>query len=83
MKRSILLVCTGVGLAPVAPALAEGFGIGFGTPLEERIGGDYGPEYYSRLQAERPQSSPVRPSVRCHVRWVETRGGLKRVRRCS
>ena len=51
---------------------APGFGFTFGTPLEERVGGDYGPEYYRALQAKR-----------CHTVRIKTRDGIRRVKRCS
>jgi hypothetical protein len=41
-----------------APAAA--FGISFGVPLEERVGGDYGPEYYRAMQARRCHSMPAK-----------------------
>jgi len=42
-----LALASVVGLS--APSTA-GFGIGLGAPLEERVGGDYGPEYYNALR---------------------------------
>jgi hypothetical protein len=61
---------------------AGGFGVGFGAPMEERVGGDYGPEYYRNLQAPRHRLDDGRGSTRCRSRLTETRFGLRRVRRC-
>jgi hypothetical protein len=55
----------------------------FGAPLEERVGGDYGPEYYRALQAQRHRKNETRASAHCRTTLVETRSGPRRVRRCS
>jgi hypothetical protein len=59
---------------------AAGFGIGFGAPLEERVGGDYGPEYYNAMRAN--QQARHRGAVRCRTKLIETRSGIRRVKRC-
>src|SRR5205814_1213811 len=61
-------------------ASAAGFGIGLGAPLEERVGGDYGPEYYTALQANR--LARHRGTGRCRTKLIETPSGVRRVRRC-
>jgi hypothetical protein len=78
MKRIVISVLAFVALT--TPALC--FGIGIGTPLEERVGGDYGPEYYRNLQTSRSGADHGRSPTRCRSRWTETRHGLRRVRRC-
>lgn len=45
---------------------AQGMGMGFGQPLEERVGGDYGPEYYRDWQQRQKQASQRRPG-RCRA----------------
>jgi hypothetical protein len=79
MKRLLLapLILFSATWGP--PALAAGFGIGFGAPLEERVGGDYGPEYYRNMQAQKAHGTPGH----CRTRTVATPAGRKRVRRCS
>jgi hypothetical protein len=48
-----------------APA-AAGIGIGFGQPLEERVGGDYGPEYFRDWKQRQTQASQLRPRAKPH-----------------
>jgi hypothetical protein len=67
MKAVLLFVALLLGSPP-----AQAFGISFGAPLEERVGGDYGPEYYRALQAKR-----------CHSVRVRTRHGVRHIRRCD
>jgi hypothetical protein len=64
----------------LSAASAAGFGIGLGAPLEERVGGDYGPEYYSAMQANR--LARHRGTGRCSTKLIETPSGIRRVRRC-
>ena len=64
----------------LSAASAAGFGIGLGAPLEERVGGDYGPEYYRAMQAQR--LARHRATGRCRTKLIETRSGVRRERRC-
>jgi hypothetical protein len=57
-------------MVAVSAASAAGFGVGLGTPLEERVGGDYGPEYYSATQANR--LAKHRGTGRCRTKQIET-----------
>jgi len=68
MHRLTLLVAFGLLFSAQA---AEGMGIGFGQPLEERIGGDYGPEYYRDWQRGQRQPSQRRPG-RCRAAVTAT-----------
>ena len=77
MRRLFLVLAVATFTTPVL-----GFGLSVGTPLEERVGGDYGPEYYRNLQSQRSRSEDGRGSTRCRTRLIETRFGLRRVRRC-
>ena len=77
MRRLFLVLAVATFTTP-----ALGFGLSVGTPLEERVGGDYGPEYYRNLQSQRSRSEDGRGSTRCRTRLIETRFGLRRVRRC-
>jgi hypothetical protein len=47
----------------------------------KNVGGDYGPEYYTAFQANRIASR--RGTGRCRITLIETRSGVRRVRRCS
>lgn len=71
------LLLLGAGL--LAPDAASAFGMTFGAPLEERMGGDYGPEHYERLQrkADAPRAG------RCKIVRGETSSGPRSVRRCA
>jgi hypothetical protein len=69
------------GMTLAGSATAGGFGIGFGAPLEERTGGDYGPEYYRALHA--PVTKADAAPTRCRSKLMHTREGLRRTRRCS
>ena len=61
------------------PAL--GFGLSVGTPLEERV--EVTTALSNRnLQSRRSRSEDGRGSTRCRTRLIETRLGLRRVRRC-
>ena len=64
----------------LSAASAAGFGIGLGAPLEERVGGDYGPEYYSAMQANR--LTRHRGTGRCRMKQMETPSGVRREKRC-
>jgi hypothetical protein len=77
---AIALALASASVVVFSAARAAGFGIGFGAPLEERVGGDYGPEYYSALQANR--LARHRGTVRCRTQHTETPTGVRRVRRC-
>jgi hypothetical protein len=79
--RVVLAVLTIGGVLLTGPALAQG--IGFGPPIEERMGSEYGAEYYDRLYGPRAQQHERRPSTRCRTKVIETRSGLRRVTRCS
>jgi hypothetical protein len=80
--RVALAVLTIGGVVLSGPALAQGFG--FGIPVEERMGSEYGSEYYNRLYGPREQlQKPRASSPRCRTKVVETRSGPRRVRRCS
>lgn len=74
MQQNVLLVVFGIIFS--APA-AAGIGIGFGQPLEERVTGDYGPEYYREWQRRERQASQRR-AVRCR-----TEGKARNVTRCG
>jgi hypothetical protein len=69
-------------MASAGPATAGGFGVGFGAPIEERVGGDYGPEYYRNLHAPFSKADDVRGDTRCRTKLVQTRLGLRRIRSC-
>ena len=81
MKRAGFIVLVVGGLAAATPAL--GFGISFGAPLEERVGGDYGPEYYQRGGYAAQATTDESRGRHCRTKLIETRSGLKRVRRCT
>ena len=49
MKRAALAVIAATAVAWATPAPTAGFGFTAGPQLEERLGGDYGPEYYEKL----------------------------------
>lgn len=77
---AIAMALASASVLVVSATSAVGFGIGFGAPLEERIGGDYGPEYYSAMQGHR--LARHRATGRCRTKLIETRSGVRRVRRC-
>jgi hypothetical protein len=80
MNRAALAVLA--AMASAGPATAGGFGVGFGAPIEERVGGDYGPEYYRNLHAPFSKADDVRGDTRCRSKLVQTRLGLRRIRSC-
>jgi hypothetical protein len=73
----ILVVMT--ELAACAGAAA--FTMGFGAPIEERMGSDYGAEYYYRNSRGMDAGMP-RTSKHCHTKTIKTEKGVRRVRRC-
>jgi hypothetical protein len=77
---AVAMALTSVSMMVLSAASAAGFGIGLGAPLEERVGGDYGPEYYSALQANR--LARHRGTARCRIKVIETQSGVRRVSRC-
>jgi hypothetical protein len=69
----------GIALGAVllaAPTWAAGFGVTAGPQIEERMGSEFGAEYYYR------QSNEARPRLRCQTTRVKTPTGHHRVRRC-
>jgi hypothetical protein len=80
VKTFAIAVALASASMALSAASAAGFGIGLGTPLEERVGGDYGPEYYSAMQANR--LARHRGTGRCRTKQIETPSGVRRVRRC-
>ena len=80
MNRAALTVLAAMALA--SPATAGGFGVSFAAPIEERVGGDYGPEYYRNLHAPFSKADNVRAATRCRTKLVQTRLGFRRVRGC-
>ena len=60
---------------------AAAFSIGFGAPIEERMGSEYGAEYYYR-NSRGMDARPSRPSKRCSSKTIKTEKGMRRVRRC-
>jgi hypothetical protein len=60
---------------------AAAFNMGFGTPIEERMGSDYGAEYYYRNSGSR-NAATHRISKRCHIKVVRTENGVRRLKRC-
>ena len=86
-KRQIrfLMVVGGVMLSGAAPAQA--FSLGFGAPIEERMGSEYGAEYAYRnsgfyYRGAEPSRRSGRSGAVCHSRTVKTRNGPRKVRRC-
>jgi hypothetical protein len=77
---AVVIALASVSMMVLSAATAAGFGIGFGAPLEERVGGDYGPEYYSALRANR--LARHRGTAHCRIKVIETQFGVRRVRRC-
>jgi hypothetical protein len=77
---AVSIALASASIVVLSAATAAGFGIGLGAPLEERVGGDYGPEYYNALQANR--LARHRGTVRCRVKVIETQSGVRRVRLC-
>ena len=75
MRRLFLVLAVATFTTP-----ALGFGLSVGTPLEERV---VTTALSNRnLQSRRSRSEDGRGSTRCRTRLIETRFGLRRVRRC-
>ena len=79
MKHVLLSGLMLIGACLLAPSAAGAFGITLGVPMEQRVGGDYGPEYYQQLQRKPDAPQPSR----CRTVRAETSSGPKQVRRCA
>jgi hypothetical protein len=81
MKQALLALILIAVTELAASAGAAAFTMGFGAPIEERMGSDYGAEYYYRnsrgMAVERS-----RVSKRCRVTTIRTENGARRMRRC-
>jgi hypothetical protein len=61
-------------MVAAAPGSAAGFGFTAGPPVEERMGSEYGAEYYHRNSRVAPHCRTIR---------VKTPSGVQRLRRCK
>ena len=60
---------------------AAAFSIGFGAPIEVRMGSEYGAEYDYRSARGR-DAGPSRPSRRCDRKASKAENGRRHTRRC-
>ena len=81
MKQPLVALIA-IGLIELASQTSvAAFSIGFGVPIEERMGSEYGAEYYYR-NARGPDAASSRPSKRCRTKTIKGENGVRRVRRC-
>jgi len=81
MKQPLLALILIAVTELATSAGASAFSMGFGTPIEERMGSDYGAEYYNR-NSRGMEAGPSGMAKRCHTKTIKGKNGVRRVRRC-
>jgi hypothetical protein len=82
MMRAALAVIAATAVTWATPAPAAGFGFTAGPQLEERLGGDYGPEYYEKQYGSRSRPREPQASARCRSANVKSQSRSRQIRVC-